>query len=149
MLDDADLVPFAHWIPPPEAPKRFSTWFFVAALPPGLAEVVVDGGEIGDHVWTTPADALARHAAGEVRLAPPTWVSLHVLAEAPSPADAVEHARTAPVSFHATRIADLDGDLVTLWDPDAAYESGDVHAPGPRHRLVMPRSGAWRYERSD
>ena len=38
--------------------------------------------------------------------------------------------------------------LVSLWDPDAAYDTGDLAAPGPRHRLVMDPAG-WRYERSD
>jgi 8-oxo-dGTP pyrophosphatase MutT (NUDIX family) len=148
VLDDADLVPFAHWIPPPEAPKRFSTWFFVAALPPGLDDVVVDGGEIGDHVWTTAAAALDRHARGEVELAPPTWMSLHGLLDVTSPAQAVERARERPVSFHATRIATKPGHIVTLWQPDAAYESGDLEIPGPRNRLLMPREGAWTLERS-
>jgi 8-oxo-dGTP pyrophosphatase MutT (NUDIX family) len=30
------MVPFAHWTPPPEAPKRFSTQFFVAPAPEGV-----------------------------------------------------------------------------------------------------------------
>jgi 8-oxo-dGTP pyrophosphatase MutT (NUDIX family) len=148
-LGDADLVPFAHWIPPEEAPKRYSTWFFVAALPPGAAEVVVDGGEIGDHVWTTPGGALDRHAAGEIELAPPTWVTLHSLAEAASPTDAVERARREPIAFHATHIAIPDGTLVALWSPDAAYDTGELDVPGPRHRLTMFESGGWSYERSE
>ena len=148
-LGDADLVPFAHWIPPPEAPKRFSTWFFVAALPADAADVVVDGGEIGDHVWTTPGDALERHAAGEIELAPPTWVSLHSLAEAASPDDAVERARRAPIDFHATRIAMRGDTLVTMWSPDAGYDTGELDAPGARHRLTMSESGGWVYERSE
>src|SRR5690606_27496891 len=38
VLDPAHLVPLAHWLPPPEAPKRFATWFFVAALPDGASD---------------------------------------------------------------------------------------------------------------
>lgn len=147
-LGDADLVPFAHWVPPEQAPKRFSTWFFVAALPEGAADVVVDGGEIGDHVWTTPAAALQRHAAGEVQLAPPTWVTLHGLAEAATPADAVERARREPIAFHSTRVIGGDDAFVALWAPDAGYDSGDLHAAGARHRLTMAREGGWRFERS-
>src|ERR671910_113218 len=66
LLDPADLVAFAHWLPPPEAPRRFATWFFLARLPEGAADVIVAGGEIGDHVWTTPTAALDRHRAGEL-----------------------------------------------------------------------------------
>ena len=36
----------------------------------------------------------------------------------------------------------------SLYAGDAAYDSGTVDAPGPRHRLWMLESG-WRYERSD
>ena len=102
-LGDADLVPFAHWLAPLQAPKRFSTWFFVAEQPADAADVVVDGGEIGDHRWATPAEALARHAAGDVELLPPTWITLHELAGAASPADAVERARRRPIEFFSTQ----------------------------------------------
>jgi 8-oxo-dGTP pyrophosphatase MutT (NUDIX family) len=148
-LGDADLVPFAHWMPPPEAPRRYSTWFFVAALPPGAAEVIVDGGEIGDHVWTTPGAALERHAAGEIDLAPPTWITLHELGEAATPADAVERARREPIAFYSTRIVGGGADLVALWEPDAGYDTGDLDAPGPRHRLRMTAAGGWGQERTD
>ena len=149
-LADADLVPFAHWIPPVDAPtKRFSTWFFVAALPAGAADVVVDGGEIGDHVWTTPGAALDRHAAGEVELFPPTWVTLHSLTEAASPADAVERARREPIAFYSTRMAFEEKTLVALWSPDAGYETGDLDAAGPRHRLTMTAAGGWVFERTE
>ena len=36
--------------------------------------------------------------------------------------------------------------MVTVWEPDAAYESGDLDAPGARNRLHM-LEGTWRYER--
>jgi 8-oxo-dGTP pyrophosphatase MutT (NUDIX family) len=148
VLEGAELVPFAHWEPPPSTPKRFSTWFFVAALPPGAAEVVVDGGEIGDHVWVTPSEALDRHGAGRIDLAPPTWVTLHALAGAPTPEAAVAHARGEPITFYSTRMAGSRDEPVALWVPDAAYETGDLDRPGPRHRLVMATSGGWRYERT-
>src|SRR5687767_9702722 len=37
-----DLVWFAHWTAPPQSPKRFATWFFLAPAPAG--SVVIDGG---------------------------------------------------------------------------------------------------------
>ena len=148
VLDADALVPFAHWNPPAEAPRRYATWFFLAPLPAGAADVVVDGGEIGDHVWTTPADALARHRAGEVDLLPPTWVSLRRVADHQDVAAAVAEATAGRIDHFTTRMADADGVLVTLWEPDAGYETGDLAAPGARHRLFMDPAG-WRYERSD
>jgi 8-oxo-dGTP pyrophosphatase MutT (NUDIX family) len=148
VLDADALVPFAHWNPPAEAPRRYATWFFLAPLPAGAADVVVDGGEIGDHVWTTPADALARHRAGEVDLLPPTWVSLRRIADHHDVAAAVAEVTAGRIDHFTTRMADADGVLVTLWEPDAGYETGDLAAPGARHRLFMDPAG-WRYERSD
>ena len=147
VLTAGDLVPFAHWNPPVEAPRRYATWFFLGGLPEGAADVIVDGAEIGDHVWTTPAAAFERHAAGEIDLLPPTWVSLRRIAGLPDVTTALADVRAGEVEHFATRVVDDDGVLVSLWAPDAAYESGDLTAPGARHRLAMDPAG-WRYERS-
>lgn len=147
VLDPDDLVPLAHWLPPPEAPKRFATWFFASALPHGASDVVVDGNEIGDHVWTTAASALGRHRAGEIELVPPTWVTLHRLAGARGVDEALAEIRAGRVEHFQTHIVDDGGVPVCLWAPDAAYEARDVAAPGARHRLIMDPAG-WRYERS-
>jgi 8-oxo-dGTP pyrophosphatase MutT (NUDIX family) len=149
VLTDAELVPFSHWVPPPETPKRFSTWFFVARLPRGASDVVIDGGEIGDHVWTTAAAALERHAAGEIELAPPTWITLWDLARHATVDDVLQEAAQRELPRYATR-AVVDGDdLVTLWEPDVAYaiDPPDLDAPGPRHRLRL-LAGGWVFERS-
>ena len=153
-IDAAALVPLSHWMPPPQAPKRFDTSFFVAPMPDGASEVVVDGGEIGDHVWTTPTAALAAQARGEVELLPPTWVSLHQLSAHGDVASALADVAARPTESYMTRIVHLGGGvLVSLWQPDAAYplsvteEPGPLDTPGPRHRLYMDPVG-WRYERS-
>jgi 8-oxo-dGTP pyrophosphatase MutT (NUDIX family) len=148
VLDATALVPFAHWNPPAEAPRRYATWFFLAGLPDGAADVIVDGNEIGDHVWTTPTAALDRHRAGEIDLLPPTWISLQRIAPLPDVRAAVTDVAAGRVDRFTTRVADAEGVLVTLWEPDAAYESGDLAAAGPRHRLLMDPAG-WTYERSD
>lgn len=142
-----DLVPLSHWVPPTDAPRRFATWFFVAALPAGAADVVIDGGEIGDQMWTAPERALDRHREGEVSLVPPTWVTLRWLADQATVEGALAAARSHEVDHYTTHLVDDDGTLVATWAPDAAYESGDLAAAGPRHRLTMDPAG-WRFERS-
>jgi 8-oxo-dGTP pyrophosphatase MutT (NUDIX family) len=145
VVDSELLVPFAHWTPPPVAPKRFTTWFFLAPAPAGI--VSIDGGEIHDHLWVTPSEALERHGAGEIQLAPPTWVTLHWLVESTSVAAALQRARTETVEYFSTRIArGEDGELVAVWHGDVAYDGGDLAAAGGRHRLAMI-NGGWRYER--
>src|SRR6056297_2519273 len=54
-----DFVWFSHWTPPPSTPKRFATWFFAARV--ADHDVSVDGGEIQNHQWLTPAAALQQH----------------------------------------------------------------------------------------
>jgi 8-oxo-dGTP pyrophosphatase MutT (NUDIX family) len=139
------LVTFSHWVPPVGAPRRFSTWFFLAPAP-AVHEITVDGAEIHDHDWLRPADALARRDAGEIELAPPTWVTLWQLASADTVADAVAMARAREPERFETHIGRLDGQLVALWAGDAGYADGDASRAGPRHRLVMAEAG-WQYER--
>ena len=138
------LVPFSHWTPPLMAPKRFLTWFFLAPAP--AATVVIDQGEIHDHAWMRPTDALVRRDANEIELAPPTWVTLHWLAAHPTLAAACEAAAAREPERFFTRIEPSNEGPVAVWTPDVAHESGDLAAPGPRHRLWMTPTG-WRYER--
>jgi 8-oxo-dGTP pyrophosphatase MutT (NUDIX family) len=147
VIEAGELLPLSHWIPPDNAPKRFSTWFFLAALPPGASDVVIDGGEIGDQMWTTAEGALARHGAGEIEVLPPTWVTLHWLTKATSVEAALAMARAATVERFATHMAVEDDVLVSLWEPDPAWTSGVLADEGPRHRLYMT-PGGWRYERT-
>jgi 8-oxo-dGTP pyrophosphatase MutT (NUDIX family) len=146
-VDETTLVPFSHWVPPPQAPKRFSTWFFLAEISPDL-DVVIDGGEIHEHQWLHPAEALRRRDLLEIELAPPTWVTLRRLSSAADAAAALAEAAAAgePERF-VTNIVRSGHDLVALWHGDAGYEDGQADRPGGRHRLWMLADG-WRYERS-
>ena len=77
----ADLLrPWSRWITPVVEPRRFDTRFFAAALPPGQRTRDV-GGEASEVTWVRPTDALAAGRRGEIRLFPPTMVSLSELAE--------------------------------------------------------------------
>ncbi len=143
-VEPSSLVPFSHWTPPAIAPVRFHTWFFLAPAPAG--RVTIDRGEIHEHAWMRPGEALRRREAQEIELAPPTFVTLALLARsgAVGPALAAAGARS-PERF-TTRIAKAEGGMVALWHGDAGYEAGDAARPGPRHRLWMLDAG-WRYER--
>jgi 8-oxo-dGTP pyrophosphatase MutT (NUDIX family) len=144
-LAPEELSPFSHWTPPPVAPRRFLTWFFVAPGPSG--PVTIDDGEIREHAWMSPADALAKRDAGEIELAPPTFVTLHTLARSSSVAHAMERARSSEPERFETHIALTDSGPTALWHGDAGYRDTNAEAPGPRHRLTMGK-GIWRYERS-
>ncbi len=151
---DADhLVTWSHWQPPAakdmvagrKGPlRRFSTWFFAAAAPGG--DVAIDHGEIHEHEWLGPKQAMAKHLAGEIELVPPTWITLHQLSEHTSVESAMAWARaTEPRRFWTKPMGKSPKTLV--WEGDVAYESLDEAMAGPRNRLLMHPEG-WVYENS-
>jgi 8-oxo-dGTP pyrophosphatase MutT (NUDIX family) len=83
----ADLLrPWAHWITPEVEPTRFDTRFFVAALPEG--QRTREFGEEADQVeWIAPGVAVDRWKAGQMRVMPPTLITLAELAEFATVAD--------------------------------------------------------------
>ena len=89
---EAELVAFARWITPEQLAIRFDTWFYLAAAPAD-ASPRVDGVEIVDFRWLTPAVALAEHADGGLELAFPTRTQLEQLRMFGSAEHLLEHAR--------------------------------------------------------
>jgi 8-oxo-dGTP pyrophosphatase MutT (NUDIX family) len=72
------LTPWARWITPEAAPRRFDTWFFVAAMPDGQ---VADASAESDSIdWLRPREALEDARAGRLILLPPTAVTLAEIA---------------------------------------------------------------------
>ncbi len=91
-LDDpAELVLFSRWITPEEVKIRYDTWFFLASLPDG-AEPVIDGEEVVDARWYTPAGALEAAAAEDILLVFPTIKHLEQLAGFASAAELLDYA---------------------------------------------------------
>ena len=145
-VEPAGLVAFSHWTPPAIAPVRFFTWFFIAPAPAG--RVAIDQGEIHEHAWMRPEEALRRRDAREIELAPPTFVTLVELARSPTVELALAAARARTPERYVTHIAKVEaGGMVALWHGDAGYEAGDASLAGPRHRLAMLDAG-WIFERS-
>jgi 8-oxo-dGTP pyrophosphatase MutT (NUDIX family) len=139
-LSSDGFVWFAHWTPPPGTPKRYATWFFAARA--DSHDVTIDGGEIQNHQWVTPAAALRQHAAGEIDLAPPTWITLYQLSRYPTVDAVLEQMRSRDPRYYETRIGKrADGVRIAMWYGDAGYETQDADIPGARHRLVMTPGG--------
>ena len=69
------LRPWANWITPPGGPRRYDTFFFLAAQPEGQqAQMLTSEAESGR--WARPVDLLAEHAAGRLAMMPPTLAML-------------------------------------------------------------------------
>lgn len=90
-LQSGLLRPWANWITPEGNPRRYDTFFFVAALPPGQqARMLTTEAESGR--WATPANLLAEHDAGSLAMMPPTLAMLLDLQRAGS----VQQAMSSP-----------------------------------------------------
>jgi 8-oxo-dGTP pyrophosphatase MutT (NUDIX family) len=146
VVDPDHLVALSHWTPPTVEVKRYATWFFLAEATG--EQVSVDGGEIVDHEWLSPTEALARHAAGEATMLPPTWVTLSFVARHATVADALAVAAAREPDIHITKIlSSPEGETVAMWEGDAGYDGEDLSLEGGRHRLSISAL-PWRYERS-
>ncbi len=144
-VDAGSLQWISHWLPPTVTPKRFATWFFVAPAPEGI--VKIDDGEIHESKWMGPDAALAQRDAQTIELAPPTWMTLHYLAEFNNVADLMSDAEARTPIYYETRIAKGDKGVAAMWAGDSGYEDGSIDAPGPRHRLWLAND-SWILERS-
>lgn len=70
---------FSFWITPEALPRRFSTRFFLAAMPDDQ-DAVHCGGELTDSCWMTAGDALTASRGGSIALHFPTIRTLESLA---------------------------------------------------------------------
>lgn len=73
-----EVFVLAHWITDRDLPRRFDVPFLVARMPEGQSPVA-DEAEQFEPVWVRPADALARHQAGQFFMIFPTIRTLERL----------------------------------------------------------------------
>ncbi|NNF54456.1 MAG: NUDIX hydrolase [Acidimicrobiales bacterium] len=153
VVKHASMHVWSYWAPPQAqemvtsgTKRRFSTWFFFAPAPANDL-VTVDMGEIQEHRWLPPAEAIDLHRRAEIELIPPTWVTLHQLA---SHSTTESVTRAASGSFDPPQFVTrpIPGDPVILtWEGDVAYDDRSLRdSPGARNRLTMS-AGNWFYER--
>jgi 8-oxo-dGTP pyrophosphatase MutT (NUDIX family) len=125
-LDLAAMAPFAHWVTPEGAPKRYDTFFRLCWRTTEMT-AVSDGRETVAVEWLTPARALALGAAGERNLLFPTRCQLDLLAQAGSVEAAVAAARArriVPVSPSMERRP--EGTFLSI-PPEAGYPVCEFH----------------------
>jgi 8-oxo-dGTP pyrophosphatase MutT (NUDIX family) len=150
-VDVDTLVHLSNWTTPPISPKRFATWFFAAPADAEIAEAVADGVESDAVRWFRPAEALEARAAGEIELAPPQYVTLLLLTEFVTVADALAAIGGAtPIDFTPQFHFLEGGGAICVYVDDVAWDALErVDEPGRHHRLVMPAGADWVYERDE
>jgi 8-oxo-dGTP pyrophosphatase MutT (NUDIX family) len=102
------MVPFAHWITPTFAPRRFDTWFFLAEAPEDQI-ALHDGSESVDSVWIPPQSAIDEAGAGRRTLVHATTKNLELLADAKTVAEAMSQASQRKIVTVQPWVEERDG----------------------------------------
>jgi 8-oxo-dGTP pyrophosphatase MutT (NUDIX family) len=134
---------FANWVTPEGSPRRYDTYFFVAAAPPGQTPVH-DDHEVIANEWVRPADGIARALAGELNLLPPTIGSLRAIEPFETVADLLAAAAAITEVPRIVPRIRVVGELVYLLLPgDPGFDGGPIdpstdtqawlHADGTRN----------------
>jgi 8-oxo-dGTP pyrophosphatase MutT (NUDIX family) len=119
------LTPFAHWATPRFAAKRFDTRFYLAEAPHGQIGAH-DQLELTDSRWITPAQALAEHQGGRIRLVFVTRANLGLLAKSATVAQALEAARGRRIVRVEPEMFEGPGGRMLRIPADAGYDVTEI-----------------------
>ena len=137
------LIHVSRWVTPEGEMRRFDTYFFLAALPPGQEAVATSHETIAGE-WYRPTQAIEAMHRNDIFLAPPTLRQLELLAEADSVERALENARCGEPPVVQPIFYLEEGIPVILLPGDPAFEdNSEVVIPGPT-RMEL-RQGRWVY----
>lgn len=141
VLEADQLHYFSRWITHAGSPRRYDTRFFIAQMPHDQV-AQHDGGELVDHCWLTPSEALVLSGEGRLNLMFPTQKTLEKLQEFSSVDDALNYARSArPIVPMDPRLTiGADGKKLLLPGDYAYAEAGklDPEQRGTVSREIKP-----------
>jgi len=142
-LNPNDFDFFSHWTTPVAEKKRFSTWFLWGHLAEDQ-QITVDDSEIVDYLWVTPEKALGMMEERELKIMPPTYLTLLELSRCKSIDDVamLTNGRTLPTYF-PNMVLECKTPGILL-EGDDGYETGDMEHNGIKRRVVMGKKG-WHY----
>ncbi|MEU4617504.1 NUDIX hydrolase [Streptomyces umbrinus] len=108
------LGAWTRWITPEFEPRRYDTWFFVAALPEGQRTRNAST-EADRTVWIRPADARDGYDKGDLLMMPPTIATLRQLGAYATAAEALAAAPGRDMTPVLAQARLEDGELVLSW----------------------------------
>ncbi|MFJ2771243.1 NUDIX hydrolase [Streptomyces sp. NPDC087300] len=122
------LGAWARWITPEFEPRRYDTFFFVAALPAGQRTRNAST-EADRTVWIRPPEAAARYDKGELLMMPPTISTLRALSPHPTPAAALAAAPAQTMTPVLAEARVENGNLILSWP---GHDEFTKHIPGSK-----------------
>ncbi|MFJ8000147.1 NUDIX hydrolase [Streptomyces sp. NPDC096310] len=126
------LGAWARWITPEFEPRRYDTWFFVAALPPGQRTRNAST-EADRTVWIRPSEATEAYDRGELLMMPPTVATLRQLKSYGTATDALAGAEGRDLTPVLATARLEGGELVLSWPGHDEFTKrvGPASPPGP------------------
>jgi 8-oxo-dGTP pyrophosphatase MutT (NUDIX family) len=115
------LMPYAHWITPEGMPKRFDTWFFLAAAP-GDQLGAHDGKESTDSIWVSPREAVEGGENGRFKLPFPTTRNLIRLGKQSNVQDALDDSKGRSIVTVMPVMTRLNGGRQLRIPREAGYD---------------------------
>lgn len=119
-LASHQMEPFAHWITPKMMPKRFDTYFFLAAWPKGQVGAH-DGSESVDSIWISPRQAMKEAEDGKRTIIFPTMMNLEMLAKSSTVEEAFAAAKERTIVTVEPVVEQRDGKPVLCIPAEAGY----------------------------
>lgn len=118
------LVRYAHWVTPEVRMKRFDTHFFLAPAPQDH-QLLHDGRESVDSLWTTVEAALQSHREKRHNILFPTRSNLEKLALSNTVAQALDNAAQSHVVTVMPRIDKRADGIYVVIPPEAGYPNSE------------------------
>ena len=121
------LGAWSAWLTPVFEPRRYRTWFFVAALPAGqlTRDVSTESSSV---TWMGALDAASAVDAGELLMLPPTYLTCLEVGLHASPRDVLAAAAARPPVEMFMPEVEGAGDSAVAVDPRAAAHAGGAAA---------------------
>ncbi|MEX0297494.1 MAG: NUDIX domain-containing protein [Kordiimonas sp.] len=134
VLDVEGLQPFAHWVTPETMPRRFNTYFYIAAH--NGQEAIQDGDEAVSLKWVRPQELLEDWDSDQVPLMFPTRLNLIKLARAKTVSEALLQAKSSNVARTMPVVKKDENGVSVVIDAAAGY--GVTEATEKELRIERP-----------
>lgn len=135
-ISESELFHYMKWTTPKPSNKRFRTWFFACHLREDQTNITIDDSEIKEYRWLTPQNALSTIGITDVRILPPTFLSLVRISECQTFDEIKKEYNRGPLLDVHPRTGIIDGIFQSMYPGDAGYDSHDVNKEGARHRIT-------------
>ena len=115
------LLLCARWITPEALSRRYDARFFLAESPPDI-EVTPELGELVEHVWASPGEALERYVKYDFPMMFPTAVTLGWLEGGSSVSEWFEKFLAREIVPILPRLRRVDGEVMSILPDDPRYD---------------------------